>query len=74
METYSDITDLNNELRNEGGLQRFINSSITSGFTTFGSDFKERREIEACLNRASKNSGKGKVAKIEGDMISIFFQ
>jgi len=74
LETYSDITDLDNELRNEGGLQRFINRSITNGLTSFGSDTKERIEIEACLNRASKNSGKGKVAKIEGDMISISFQ
>jgi len=71
LETYSDIKDLNHELRNEGGLQNFINSSITNGWTSFGSDTEERRKIEACLNKASSNSQKGYVAKIEGDMISI---
>jgi hypothetical protein len=71
LETYSDIKDLNHELRNEGGLQYFINSSITNGWTSLGSDTEERRKIEACLNKASSNSQKGDVAKIEGDMISI---
>lgn len=71
LRTFSDITDLNNELRNEGGLQKFINSSITNGWTSYGSDTEERRRIEYCLNRASSNSQKGNVAKIEGDMISI---
>lgn len=71
LQTYSDITDLNNELRNEGGLQKFINSSITNGWTSLGSDTEERRKIEYCLNKASSNSQKGHVAKIEGDMISL---
>lgn len=71
LETYSDITDLDNELRNVGGLEYFINSSITNGLTTWGSDSKERREIKACLNKASNNSGKGDIADIVGDKLSI---
>jgi hypothetical protein len=73
LETYSDITDLNRELRNNGGLERFINHSITNGLTSFGSDTEERRKIVACLNKASNNSRKGNVAKIVGGMISISF-
>ena len=33
LETYSDIVDLDNELRNQGGLEGFINSTITSPYT-----------------------------------------
>jgi hypothetical protein len=71
LETYSDILDLDNELRREGGLEGFINSVITDGFTSMGSDREERMKIMDSINKASKNSGKGKIAKIVGDVISI---
>ena len=71
LQTFSDITDLNNELRNEGGLQNFINSSITNGWTSYGSDTEERKRIVDCLNKASENSQRGHVAKIVGDKISL---
>ena len=44
LQTYSDIVDLDNELRNQGGLQGFINSTITDGFTDWGSDREERED------------------------------
>ena len=71
LQTYSDIVDLDNELRNQGGLQEFINSTITDGFTDWGSDTEEREEIRDAINKASQNSGKGTIAKIVGDVISI---
>ena len=71
LQTYSDIVDLDNELRNQGGLQGFINSTIKDGFTSWGSDTEEREEIRDAINKASKNSGKGTIAKIVGDVISI---
>ena len=71
LETYSDITDLNYELRDKGGLQSFINTSITNGLTSMGSDISERRQIKFCLNKASKRSGKGEIADIAGDKLTI---
>lgn len=71
LETYSDITDLDNELRNLGGLEYFINTTITSGLTTWGDDSSERRQIKFCLNKAAKRSGKGEIADIAGDTLTI---
>lgn len=71
LETYSDIVDLDNELRNQGGLEGFINSTITDGYTEWGSDTEEREDIVNAINNAASNSGKGKVAKIVGDVVSI---
>jgi len=71
LETYSDITDLNYELRDKGGLEYFINTSITNGLTGIGSDNSERRQIKFCLNKASKRSGKGEIADIAGDKLTI---
>jgi len=74
LETYSDITDLNYELRSSGGLQGFINQTITDGFTSYDSDTQERIQIKSCLNRASKTSGKGDIAAIAGDKLTILIK
>lgn len=74
LQTYSDITDLNRKLSDKGGLEYFINKNITDGLTTWGSDTEERKQIVNCINKASSASGKGKIAKIIGDKVSILFQ
>tara|TARA_Y100000592_G_scaffold91261_1_gene151126 strand:+ start:311 stop:1192 length:882 start_codon:yes stop_codon:yes gene_type:complete len=75
LETYSDIVDLDYELRNNGGLEGFINNTITDGLTGMGSDTEEREDIVNAINNAASNSGKGKVAKISfakgGAIVSI---
>ena len=71
LEVYTDITDLDIELQNKGGLQSVINKAITDGFTAMGSDTKERIKIAGCLNKASNKSGKGDVADIAGDKLTI---
>ena len=71
LETYSDIEDIDTELRDKGGLEYFINTSITNGLTSMGSDTKERRTIKACLNKASNASDKGDIADIAGDKLTI---
>ena len=75
LETYSDIVDLDYELRNNGGLEGFINKTIKDGFTDMGSDTEEREDIVNAINNAASNSGKGKVAKINfasgGAIVSI---
>jgi len=70
-ETYSDIEDLNTELEKLGGLQHVINRAITDGLTAMGSDTKERIKIAGCLNKAANKSGKGDVADIAGDKLTI---
>jgi hypothetical protein len=70
-ETYSDIEDLDTELKKLGGLQHVINRAITDGFTAMGSDTKERIKIAGCLNKAANKSGKGNVADIAGDKLTI---
>lgn len=74
LQTYSDITDLNYELRSSGGLQGFINQTITDGFTSYDSDTQERTQIKFCLNRASRTSGKGDIAAIAGDKLTIIIK
>ena len=75
LETYSDIVDLDYELRNNGGLEGFINKTITDGLTATGSDTEEREDIVNAINNAASNSGKEKVAKISyakgGAIVSI---
>ena len=75
LETYSDIVDLDYELRNNGGLEGFINKTIKDGFTDMGSDTEEREDIVNAINDAASNSGKGKIAKINfasgGAIVSI---
>lgn len=72
LETYSDIQDLDDELRSFGGLESFINQTITAGITTYGDDTKERNQIVKCLNYTSKTSVGGvNIAKTVGDKISI---
>ena len=66
LETYSDITDLNKRV---GNLQSWVNGSITDDW--YGSDYKERNKIVGCLNTAANNSGKGDIAAIAGDKITI---
>ncbi len=70
-ETYSDIEDLDTELNSLGGLQYVINRAITDGLTAMGSDTEERIKIKNCLNKASNRSGKGDVADIAGDKLTI---
>lgn len=71
LETYSDIESLNRKLKLQGGLQGFINSTITNGI--LADDIKERTKIVNALNRASNNSGKGQIATYSqtGDSITI---
>ena len=69
--TYSDIQDLNTELEKLGGLENVINRAITDGLTQLGSDTAERIKIKDCLNKASNNSGKGDIADISGDRLTI---
>jgi len=71
LETYSDIIDLDDELQDHGGLETFINDTITDGWTEMGSDTAQRKEIKRAINKASNRSGKGDIAKIVGDKISI---
>ena len=66
LQTYSDITDLNRELRDHGGLEDFINSTITDGRTRMGSDIEERLRIVRAINKAAKRSGKDPIARIVG--------
>lgn len=73
LQTYSDIEDLDYELRDFGGLEKFINDTITWGYTSWDDDSEERRQILNCLNKAAKTSGKGKIAKIVSDKIAIIF-
>jgi hypothetical protein len=72
LQTYSDITTLDRKLITQGGLQEFINSTIQNG--TFFGDELERVELVKKLNRAAATSGKGKIAKVVGDKISIILQ
>ena len=74
LQTYSDITDLDYELRSSGGLQGFINQTITDGFTSYDSDTQERTQIKFCLNRASRTSGKGDIAAIAGDKLTLIIK
>ncbi len=74
LQTYSDIEDLDDELRDFGGLQSFINSSITNGLTTMGSDIEERIKIKGCLNKASNRSGKGDISAIAGGKLTIILK
>ena len=74
LDTYSDIKDLNYELRDFGGLQGFINQTITDGLTKMGSDSEDRRLIQKCLNTASRRSGKGDIAAIAGDKLTIIIK
>ena len=78
LQTYSDITDLNRELRDHGGLEKFINSTITDGRTRMGSDIEERIRIVKAINKAAANSGKGPIARIVGrfgnQMVSLGLQ
>ena len=74
LDTYSDIKDLNYELRDFGGLQGFINQTITDGLTKMGSDSEDRRLIQKCLNAASRRSNKGDIAAIAGDKLTILIK
>lgn len=69
LQNYSDILDLDGNI--EGGLQDFLNSTITDGLTSAGSDTKERESIKAHLNKISNQSGKGDVAQVAGDKITL---
>lgn len=71
LETYSDIVDLNYELRQTGGLQAFINNYITSGLGFLNDDAVERNQIMGCLNSVAKTSGKGKIAAVAGDKLTL---
>jgi hypothetical protein len=73
-QTYSDLIKSDRKLKDLGGLEYFINKNITDGLTTLGSDVEERKQIVGCLNNAAMTSGKGKIAKIIGDKVSIIFQ
>lgn len=69
LKTYSDIKDLNSNLMDFGGVQKFINDTITSN--AFWNDNAERTKIVNCLNAASNNSGKGDVAAEAGGAITL---
>ena len=69
LKTYSDILDLDENI--EGGLQNFLNSTITDGLTSAGSDTAEREAIKTHLNIISNKSQKGDVAQVAGDKITL---
>jgi len=71
LETFSDIVDLHNELQDYGGLESFINQTITAGYVSMTDDTKERNRIVGCLNNAARNSGRQKISGIKGDKIDI---
>jgi hypothetical protein len=66
LKTYSDITSLDRKVH---GLQDYVNQTITDN--DFWNDKEERNKIVACLNSAAANSGKGKIAAMAGDRITI---
>jgi len=71
LRTYSDIQDLDKRLISPfGGLENFINTSITGTGNIIG-DENERRQIIGCLNKASNRSGVGDVVQSAGDKITI---
>lgn len=69
LETFSDIVSLDRKMTD--GLQWYLNHNLTISILPYGSDDAEQQQVINCLNRASKNSGKGEVAKKVGDKISI---
>lgn len=69
LQTYSDITDLDKNI--DGGLQNFLNSTITDGWSGLKDDTRERIDIKNHLNSISKKSGKGDVAQVAGDIITL---
>jgi hypothetical protein len=66
LQTYSDITDLDKSLKNArmGNLETFLNKQLFD-------DDNDKRRIVSHLNLASKNSGRGQIAKMVDDKISI---
>jgi hypothetical protein len=69
LQTYSDITDLNKTMINarRGDLQSFLNSQLSD-------DPEERRMVANHLNSIAKRSGKGSIANIVRDNISIIIE
>ena len=71
LQTYSDITDLNNALINarKGTLEEFLNKQLANN------DALELSQIVSMLNAASTRSGKGTIAKKVGlNAIAIVLQ
>ena len=66
LKSFSDIVNLNNKLKDQGGLEGFLNSTIEDSML-FGDD-EERRRIVWAINNASMKSAKGSIAKIEGNV------
>jgi hypothetical protein len=66
LNTYNDIVNLNKRLKSEGGLEGFLNSTIEDRML-FGDEWDRKRIVKA-INRASIKSGKGSIAKIEGNV------
>lgn len=67
LQTYTDIIDLNNSLKNanQGTLEEFLNKQLGS------EDYSQRTSIINAINRASNRSNKGNIAKSVGEKISI---
>jgi len=71
LQTYSDITDLNNALKaaRKGTLEEFLNGQLANN------DALELSQIVTLLNTASNRSGKGTIAKKVGlNAIAIMLQ
>lgn len=66
LQTLSDIKELNQRLRNSGGLQTFINDTITGTGYVMG-DEGERKTIVNCLNRIAGKT----IAKIVDDKVAL---
>lgn len=68
IQTFTDITDMNNELRNLGGLEGFLNDELSTG----ADEEYWKQEAVKFLNLASSRSSKGKVATIRNGEIIIY--
>lgn len=68
VETYTDITDMERELRNEGGLENFLNSELSKG----GDEMYWKKAAVSALNKAANTSGRNNVATIRNNQIVIY--
>jgi hypothetical protein len=76
LQNYSDLVTLNQKLMDRGGLglQDFLNSVITNGLTSWGSDTDERKKIVDHINEISNTSGKGTIAGENSNGLVIIFK
>lgn len=80
-QTYSDLQRINKNLEDHGGLEKFLNSTV--GYNKLNRQLRplnindrsrERNKAIACINRASRASKKGDIAREFNDKIVISVQ